>query len=203
MREVSGGVWHWTALHPGLGVEVSSYFLDEERVLIDPMIPREGLSWFNDASPQHILLTSRHHDRDSWRFQAAFGCRVHCGVDAVDELDGRGPLEPFAFGTRLPGEIVAYEIGAIFPDETAFHIPRHGSIACGDGVIRRSARDCLSFVPDQYMEAPGTTKLRLRTAYRAVLELEFDTLLLAHGDPIVGEGKQALKAFVERDFGRG
>jgi hypothetical protein len=29
-----------------------------------------------------------------------------------------------------------------------------------------------------------------------LLELEFDALLLAHGDPILGDGKEALRKFV-------
>lgn len=197
LQELSPGLWHWTALHPGIGVEVSSYFLSEERVLIDPMIPAEGLSWFNDLPPEHILLTSRHHDREAWQFREVFGCRIRCGLDAVDELRGRGPVEGFAFGADLPGGITAFEVGAIFPDETALHIPRHRALACGDGAIRHPGRAGLSFVPEQYMDAPAETKPRLRKAYRALLDLDFDVLLLAHGDPIVGQARQALETFVE------
>ena len=35
----------------------------------------------------------------------------------------------------------------------------------------------------------------LRDALRALLELPFDHLLFAHGDPVVGGGKAALRAF--------
>ena len=34
-------------------------------------------------------------------------------------------------------------------------------------------------------------------AYERLLALDFDTLLLAHGDPIAGGGKDALRSFVE------
>jgi hypothetical protein len=30
-----------------------------------------------------------------------------------------------------------------------------------------------------------------------LLELEFDALLLAHGGPVVGDGKEALRRFVD------
>lgn len=183
-------------MHPGIGTEVSSYFLAEERVLIDPMVPAEGLSWFAQSRPEHALLTSRHHDRQAWQFRAEFGCRIHCGADAVQELQGRGSVDVFSFGDRLPGEITAMEVGAIFPDETALHIPRHRALACGDGVIRVGARPGLRFVPDQFMEHPTETKPALRRAYRALLELDFDTLLLAHGDPLIDAGKAALADFI-------
>jgi hypothetical protein len=40
----------------------------------------------------------------------------------------------------------------------------------------------------------------LRDSLRRLLELDFDHLLFAHGEPLVGEGKAALREFVsERD----
>jgi hypothetical protein len=35
----------------------------------------------------------------------------------------------------------------------------------------------------------------LRQAYRRLAELDFDHLLLAHGEPFVGNGREALRAF--------
>ena len=46
MLEVAPGLWHWTARRESIGAAVSSYYLESERVLIDPMIPPEGLEWF-------------------------------------------------------------------------------------------------------------------------------------------------------------
>ena len=47
------------------------------------------------------------------------------------------------------------------------------------------------------MDEPEQTKAGLRDAYRRLLALEFDHLLLAHGDPVVGHGKEALQAFLD------
>jgi hypothetical protein len=126
----------------------------------------------------------------------AFGCTVHCIRNGLYELDRRGPVEPFDFGDELPGGVLAHEIDAICPDETALHIPSHSALACADGVVRSSGRDELGFVPDFLMDEPEQTKDGLRAAYRRLLALDFDLLLLAHGDPIVGGGKEALQAFV-------
>ena len=43
MQEIDEGLWHWTATHPRIGWEVSSYYLSDERVLIDPGLPPGGL----------------------------------------------------------------------------------------------------------------------------------------------------------------
>ena len=45
------------------------------------------------------------------------------------------------------------------------------------------------------MDNPEETKAGLRDAYRRVLDLDFDLLLLAHGDPMITSGKEALRAF--------
>ena len=200
MEEIAPGLWHWTAMRESIGHDVSSYYLEPERVLLDPMLPPEGLGWFEaHGAPEHVLLTNRHHDRDVWRIREAFGSAVHCASAGAHELEGRGPFEPFAFGDELPGGIVSYEVGAICPDEGAFHIPAHRALAVADGVIRWPGVDGLSFVPDSFMDDPERTKAGLKAAYARLCELDFDHLLLAHGVPVVGGANAELRAFVARD----
>ena len=88
-------------------------------------------------------------------------------------------------------------VGALSPDETALHIPAHRALAIGDGVVRWEGVEGLTFVPDFLMDEPEKTRDGLRAAYRRLLdELEFDHLLLAHGDPVVGDAEQQLRALV-------
>ncbi len=198
MIGIGSGLWHWTARRESIGAEVSSYYLESERVLIDPMIPPEGLDWLEQhGPPEHAILTNRHHDRDAWRLHDAFGCTVHCVRNGLYELEGRGPVEAFDFGAELPGEISVHEVDAICPDETALYIPRHRALACADGVVRWGRGDELQFVPDSLMDEPEQTKRRLCEAYRPLLELDFDLLLLAHGNPVVGGAQDALRAFID------
>ena len=196
MQEISAGLWHWTQRHPRIGAEVSSYYLASERVLLDPLIPPDGVEWFEErGSPRDILLTNRHHDRDSWRLRELFGCTVHCVRNGVYELEGRGPVEPFDFGDRLPGGAVAYEVDAISPDETALYFAEHRALACADGVTHSG--DELRFVPDRLMDDPENTKRGLREAYGRLLDLDFDVLLTAHGYPVVGAANDALRRFIQ------
>jgi hypothetical protein len=196
VQEISPGLWHWTARHDHINSAVSSYYLLPERVLIDAMIPAEGTAWFDEHGvPEHVLLSNRHHDRHAWRLRDAFGCTVHCVSNGVYALEGRGPVESFQFGDELPGGVFAHEVDAICPDETALHIPSRRALACADGVVRASGSGPLAFVADWLMDEPERTKEGLRAAYRRCLELDFDVLLLAHGDPVVGGAKQALREF--------
>ena len=195
MQEIAPGLWHWQVRHEHIGQLVSSYYLERERVAIDATIPDEGLKWFEQhGAPAHIVLTNRHHDRHAWQLRDAFGATVHCIKVGLYELAGRGPVEGFEFGDTLPGGLVAYEVDAICPDETALHIPAHSALACADGIVRHGGT--LSFVPDWLMDDPERTKTGLRDAYRHLLDLDFELLLLAHGDPVISSARDALRSFV-------
>ena len=86
MIEIAPGLWHWTARREPIRTEVSSYYLASERVILDPMIPPEGLGWFQArGAPEHAILTNRHHDRDAWRLHETFGCAVHCVRSGLHE----------------------------------------------------------------------------------------------------------------------
>jgi hypothetical protein len=45
------------------------------------------------------------------------------------------------------------------------------------------------------MDEPERTKRGLREAYRRLAKLDFDHLLLAHGEPFIGNGREQLGAF--------
>ena len=198
MKEIIPGVFHWTRNHPKIEIEVSSYFLAREGVLLDPLVPEGGLDGF-PGEPAHVILTNRHHFRESDRFRERFGCKVWCVEQGMHEFDHAQRVHPFRWGDDLPGGIVALEIGALCPDETALYLPRDGGmVALADGVVRRDDGP-LSFVPDEYMgDDPEGVKRGLKAAYRRLVEQrEFDTLLLAHGWPWVGGARKALRDFVK------
>ena len=136
MREILPGVHHWTTVHARWDITIHSYWLAQERVLIDPRVPDEGLEWFADGPPVAALLTNRHHYRDSGRFHERFGCPVLCNRLGLHEFGAGEPVEGFDPGDALPGGVVALEVGGICPDESALHIPAHRAVAVADGVVR-------------------------------------------------------------------
>ena len=153
MEEIAPGIWHWTAPHPRIKIDVSSYYLPAERVLIDPIAPSDGLDWFDEHGlPTDVLLTNRHHYRESALFAERFGVTVHCVREGMHEFTGGERVEPFDFGDELPGGVIAYAVGAICPDETALHIPARHALALADGAVQWEAGGPLSFVPDALME---------------------------------------------------
>jgi hypothetical protein len=200
IREVLPGVYHWTAIHPRIKLPVDSYFIEFARIVLDPMAPREGLEWFERRErPTQVVLTNRHHLRHSARYAATFACPIRCSGPGLHEFEHGPSVEGFAFGEELAPGITAHQLGAICPDDAALHIRTAGSgaLAFADGLTRpRGGR--LRFVPGSLMgDDASTVRAGLRESLRRLLDLEFDHLLFAHGDPLIGGGKGALREFVD------
>lgn len=204
MREILPGVFHWTTVHPRIRIPVSSYLVRDARVLLDPLVPEEGMEAIRSvAEPEHALLTNRHHYRHSDRFEAEFGCLVWCNAEGLYEFHKGERVRPFRAGDELPGGIRSLPVGAICSDETALLVPLArgegdgaNALAVADGVVR-DGDGPLAFVPDFLLgDDPEGVKRGLRAAYARLLDLPFDHLLCAHGEPWVGGAKAALRAFV-------
>ena len=199
-KQIVPGLFHWTATHPEIRIHVSSYYLVQERVLIDPLLPAPvGLEWLTrHGPPQHILLTNNLHSRHSAELVGAFGCTVWCHGSGISHLAPELKARPFAPGDELPGGARAFKIGVLCPHESALLLPSVRAAAVADGVIRQGSGP-LSFVPDGLLvDDPadaGRVKRGLKAAYRRLAKEDFDHLLLAHGNPWLDEGRKALQAW--------
>ncbi len=204
MQEVIPGLFHWTAVHPNIHSEVSSYWLEESGVLFDPLVPaQEGLEWFatRAIAPAAILLSNRHHYRHADSFAERFGCPVLCNRLGLHEFSDGRAVEGFDVGDPLPGGVLACELDAICPDDTAFYMPEQRAVVLADGVVRGGpygGSGPLGFVPDSLMDDPSATKRGLLDACaRLLAERDFDHLLLAHGGPVIGDGRELLQDLVD------
>ena len=144
------------------------------------------------------MLTNRHHLRGSERFVEEFGCSIHCHRAGLHEFRDGPEVEGFAFGDELAPKVKALEVGAICEEETALHIDRGpGALAIADGLINYGG---IRFVPDNLIgDNPEVIKERLRRSYARLLDLRFDALLFAHGEPITDGGLDALRDFLEEE----
>jgi hypothetical protein len=201
MDELDEGLWHWTAIHPNHGQRVSSYAYERGRALIDPLLGDEGVAPLDrlEPKPERIVLTCRHHWRSSGELAERFGCPVLCNEAGLHEFrDGR-EVAGFEPGDLLADGMLAVEIDALSPDETALHLDAGpGALVIADSVIRWD-RGGLGFVPDPLLgDDPDAVKRDIRAAFQLALENEppFEYLLFAHGEPVLDGGRKALEDFV-------
>jgi hypothetical protein len=197
MQVVVDGVRHWSAIHPRTGGLAHSYLLEEARTVLDPMVPDDVLEALRKTPPARVVLTNRHHWRQSDRLVAEFGCRVVCPETGLHEFEGIDrEVQPYAYGDEVAPGVIAHELDAICPDDAALEIRvGDGLIAFADGLMRRDGR--LRFVSDPLMgDDPEAVKRGLIDSLRRISELDFDSLLFAHGEPLIAGGKDALVEFV-------
>jgi hypothetical protein len=198
MEVVVGGIYHWSAIHPRTGGLAHSYLLEDARTVLDPMVGDDALEELRARSPERIVLTNRHHWRQSERLVAELGTPVLCPEPGLHEFEGTDrEVEAYRYGDEVAPGVIAHELGAICPDDAALEIRvGDGLIAFADGLMRRDGR--LRFVSDQLLgDDPEAVKRGLVDSLRRICELDFDSLLFAHGEPLVGGGKQALREFVD------
>ena len=200
MKELLPGIFHWRVIHPDIHIEVDSYYVSalQPACLIDPLKPRQGINWFSERPvPANIYLTNRLHARHSQHFMNAFGATVWCHEAGLHEFaNGNLDVTAFCFGDELPGGVRALQVGVLCPEETGLLLPVDGGVlSIGDAVIHEDGE--LGFVPDSLIgDAPAAIKQELKAALLRICEQEvFDHVLFAHGDPIIGGGKNVLKKF--------
>ena len=190
MHEIAPGIRHWTAPHPNLGIEVSSYWLPDLRVLLDPLAVPEEVDGIEE-----IVLSNRHHKRDMLAAHERFGAPIRAPRIGMHDFDEDDPVEPYDFEEPFAGgAITAYQVTEYWPDDCALHIPSVSVLVIADTVINYGG---LRFVPDNLMgDDPEAEKRDMKaTLGRLADELEFEHLLLAHGDPVAGEGRERLREF--------
>ena len=208
MDEILPDIWHWTTPNPSIGdTLVSSYWLDEPGVFIDPLLPEDaGIAFFEarPLPPRAVVLANRHHYRDSAAICERFGCQVHVPSAGLHAFEADRPVVAYEPGDELPGGLAPFVIDALSPDENGLFLESAAAIWVADTLVR-SCTDPgsrIGWVPDSLMDDPEETKAALLRAFAQVLDdYQFEHLLLAHGLPLVGNRRAELEQLV-REGGR-
>jgi hypothetical protein len=199
MDEVLPGVLHWTTFHEGIGQPVHSHYFVEGAALFDPRVPAEGIEELaRHGRPEAILLSNRHHLRHAEELAAAFDCPIKAQRLGLHEFADGGPaVQAFDFGDTVAPGVTALEVGALTPEDTAFHLAAGPGVLLFADALIRDDDGALAFVPDSLMgDDPVGVRHGITAALRALLDQDFDALLFAHGPPIESGGHERLTMFV-------
>jgi hypothetical protein len=197
MDEVLPGVFHWSARHPNTGGIAHSHLLAESGTVLDPMVPDDALALLRERQPERIVLTNRHHYRESARLVEEFGIPVLCPEPGLHEFAGDDrDVEPYSYGESIAPGVIAHELGAICPDDAAIEVRADGGVlAFADGLVRRDGE--LGFVPDFLLgDDPRGVRADLAASLGRLAGLEFDAMLFAHGEPLASGAHEQLRTFL-------
>lgn len=187
--EIVPGVWYWAVEDERIGgYWGSSHAVDG--VLVDPhQLAADALAAIGDVHA--VVLTTTSHQRSAWRYRRELGVPVF--LPALGETMDEEPDVRYGEGDDLPGGLQPFFTpGAGTTQHSLLH-PRSGVLFTPDLFVH-SREGPLEFVPAEYMHDPAEAR---RTAKR-LLELDFDVLCSAHGAPLVGGAKDALRELVAR-----
>jgi hypothetical protein len=188
VQELRPGLWTWTATHPdwsendggpeGWGPEVRSYADDSGGclVLFDPIAPPTLVEGLIEAQEIAVLLTCKWHRRNTDECVERFGAHVYLGPESE----------------RLPGGVEKRPGG--YPDEVLFWVPARSALVAGDVLL--GADHGVRVQPDAWL-FEGWTREQLRDSLRPLLELPIEMILLTHGDPVLEDGREALRAAID------
>ncbi|HEX2392474.1 MAG TPA: hypothetical protein VHI77_06105 [Solirubrobacterales bacterium] len=196
MRELLDGVFHWKALHPNIETEVGCHFVAASGTAIDPLLPAEGIEWFEERGLRRIVLSNRHHLRHAPQLARRYGCPILCHEAGLHRFEDRPEVEGFAFGDRLADDVVALEMDAICAEDTVLRIEHGGgALLFADSLIHHGR---VGFVSDRLIgEDPEAVRAKIRRRCAALLAERFEHLLFAHGDPLLDDGREALLGVAE------
>jgi glyoxylase-like metal-dependent hydrolase (beta-lactamase superfamily II) len=193
MEEILAGIFHWKVEHPRIKIDVDCHFVAASGTAIDPLLPPEGIEWFEGRNLQQVVLSNRHHLRHGAQLAERFGCPILCHEAGLHEFEAGPSVDGFAFGDRIAADVVALEMDAICPEDTVLRIEAgEGALLFADSLVHYGE---VGFVPDNLIgDDPETVKRQIRARCGQLLDESFEHLLFAHGDPIVGGGREALQA---------
>jgi glyoxylase-like metal-dependent hydrolase (beta-lactamase superfamily II) len=195
MREIVSGVFTWSRFSEPHGYDFNGLLVRDPagNVCIDPVEPLpDELAEIERIGAATIVLTNRNHVRAANLLRGALRARtvIHADDAAYARTQGAAIDDELHAGARI-GPLVAVAVPGKSPGEIALHWPARGILIVGDAVVGNPPGHC-ALLRDKVMDDPA----RLRASVETLLALEFDTLLVGDGTPILAGAHGRLSELV-------
>ncbi len=195
MREILPDVLTWAWLSERHGYDFNGFLVRHAggNVCIDPVEPGEAdMEALRREGIARVVLTNRNHVRAANRVREATGARVAIHPADATHARGQGGTidDELAIGAVV-GPLVVIGVPGKSPGEVALHWPARRLLVVGDAVIGNPPGAC-ALLPDRVMDDPRA----LRGSVRGLLALDFDTLLVGDGAPLLRGAKDRLRELV-------
>ena len=212
MKELTSGIYRWTAPHPEWrpahpwGHEVASYAIEAPgaTVLVDPLVPVDGPNelWTSldrlvtdRGEPLAVMITIHYHVRSAAAMLGRYDNRLPVTIWAHRAVEKRLPrgtrLESIEPGAPLPAGAQAFAIGSPRRQEQPLYFPSHKALAFGDSLVGvDGAIRVWESVRGERRER--WYRDRFLPTLEPLLQLDVEHVLPTHGPAVIGGGAQAL-----------
>lgn len=197
MREILPGILTWPWFSARHGYDFNGWLVRDPggNVCIDPVemtddlldeIAREGVA--------RVLLTNRNHFRASMRVRERTKARIaiHPADAAFAREKGTTIDDELRLGQRV-GPFTVVDAHGKSPGEIALQWPERRILVIGDACVGKPPGEC-ALLPDAAID----DKPALIESLRRLAKLDFDSLLLGDGAPVLEGGRAALERLVAK-----
>jgi len=156
--------------------------------VFDAALRAVGLGW---AAVGSVIITHKHPDHWvglSTVLDLATEAAVFAGAPDIPHIGSSRPVKPVGAGDRVMGLAIIPTPGHT-PGHIAVHDGAAGVLVVGDALGVRNGEE-LDLLPS------SEDLTVARASLGSLADLQFDTLLPGHGDPIVGGAWDALSEFI-------
>jgi hypothetical protein len=188
LRDVVQGLWLWRTPHPDWSPDadweplVTSTCVESggEIALLDPLAPPEDANdvWtrLDARPPTFIVILKPDHVRDVDRLTERYGARAFGpSLFWPDDVPAT-ELEAIEPGSELPGGLVALYDGR-GRNETPLWLPEQRALVFADALTAPGDGELRVWATPWHEE-------RVLPALRALLDLPFEHVIVAHGEPV-------------------
>ena len=196
MREILPGIFTWPWYSERFQYDFHGYLLHDAAgaIVIDPVeIPDAVLDELAHEGVTRIVLTNRNHFRDAEKLRARTGAKVHVHPADAAFVRGKGvTVEGELWPGERVGPLTVVAANGKSPGEVALLWPERRILFIGDACVGNQP-GTLGLLPAAAIDDAVTLRASLR---RIAAELDFDTLLLGDGHPILTGARAALQTLV-------
>jgi glyoxylase-like metal-dependent hydrolase (beta-lactamase superfamily II) len=196
MKEVLSGIYTWPWFSEPHGYNFNGHLvcLPSGNLCFDPVEPTAAdLEEMARLGVSRIIVTNRNHSRAANKVRARTGARtaIHPADAPHARKEGAELDDSLTLGEKV-GPFVVLGAPGKSPGEVVLHWPERKILVAGDCVIGNPPGKC-GLLPDKVVDDP----LRLRESVRGLLALDFDTLLVGDGVPILQSARERLQELID------
>ena len=201
MNEIVKGVYIWSVFSEEKKLNFNGYFIPTQHplfgnVVIDPppvsdldLTQMETL-----GSVQHILITNRNHIRWSRELQEKFDAEIRMNSADAQSEDMISDHN-FGDGDMLAGFLKTVVIpDNKSPGETALYWEKKKILFLGDALIGKPPGEVPLLPPEKYADIEKS-----RAGIKVLDPLNFNSVLMGDGEPILTGGKKAIVRFLDQN----